>query len=544
MVSIFRWADEIPTDPDTGALAPAVYNRPRSITASAKRVSLKNSADIEKLTFRSKRVKWQADAWDYYDLIGEIKFAANLVSNVLSRINLYVGYVENTAQVPAHIRNSSASEYSEISEAVLQLLESNDDGTAGLLRMASLNLFIAGEYYLVKIPGNAFTKEPEKWEVHSVDEVVVEGTGDKADVYIRSAPDEDRKFWIKLPRDGYICRMWRKHPRYTSEADSSLKGVLDDCDDLLLYTRESRSVSKSRVASGILYIPSEISETSVPNSDADESSDGTDSNEPDLVDELADALIEPIGDDASIYSSVPYVLQGPADYADKIRYISLNRSIDPMYQQNIEFKLERILSSLDIPKDIAKGMSSVKYSNGVLIEESLYKSHIEPLILMITDIFTSGFLRPALIGNGVPEEIANKIVIWYDPSAITAKPSKSEAANFGITNQLISDSAWRSANGFSDSEGPSEVQTARDFLRSKLVLNDPQIVTQLLERALPELMADTRKNSLSNSDESSAGALNEVLGMTPEGVEYVSDDPAAEAATPAPAQEATGLIEP
>ena len=240
------------------------------------------------------------------------------------------------------------------------------------------------------------------------------------------------------------------------------------------------------------------------------------------------------------------MIQCPEDLGQKIRFISFDRNLDPMFQQNLEFKLERILSSLDIPKDIAKGMSSVKYSNGVIIEESLYKSHIEPLVLMIADIFTNGFLRPALIGNGVPEDVADKIVVWYDPSSITAKPSKSEAANFGIEKQLISDAAWRAANGFSDSDAPDENQIARDFLRSKLVLSDQELTQNLLEKVLPELMKASRDTSLGNSDPNSASALDEALGVTPEGVEYVSEDPQAEArqneATDATGGE--GLLEP
>lgn len=546
MARFFDWGNDVPRDEKTGALVPVPHNRPRALTASAQRISLKNTKDMEKLAQRKKRVKWQTDAFAYYDLIGEVKFAANLVANVISRINIYVGYVNDTARVPEHIKLSEdAKEYADTAEAILNLLESGDDGTSGLLRITALNLFVTGEFYLVKIPANSFSNSPEKWEVHSVDEIVVEGVGDNTDVYIKSSPDEDRKFWFKLPRNGYVCRMWRKHPQYTAEADSSMKGVLDDCDDLLLYTREGRSVSKSRISSGLLFLPDGLANSSVPDSDAEdgEESDGSDSNEPDIADEIAASLIEPIADDLSIYSASPLVIQGPEDLGSKIKYISFARPIDPMYQQNLEFKLERILSGLDIPKDIAKGMSSVKYSNATVIEDSLYKSHIEPLILMITDVLTNGFLRPALIGNGVPEEIARKIVVWFDPSAVLTKIPKSEAAQFGISNQLISDSAWRASNGFSDSDKPSEAQIARDLIRAKLVLSDPQMVENFLEMVLPELMKGSREASLGTSDPSSASALNEALGVTPEGIEYVSEDPQAEAsAQPTPG--ADGLLEP
>lgn len=506
------------------------YNTPRPIVASAARVNLKSAIDTEQLATRMRRVQWQSDAWDYYDAIGEIKFTANLVSNVLSRINIFVGLVDDSARIPNNIKYQDILDEADVNTAnnILGLLETGDGGTADLLRLAALNLFIAGEFYLVKMPGNSYTGVPEKWEIHSVDEIVTEGSGSKVDVYIRTSPEEKKEFWKKIPKNGYICRMWRKHPRYSAEADSSVRGILDDADDLLLYTREERAVSKSRIAAGILFIPDGLSDASTPDSDADDDSDGTDFDEYDIADDITDALVAPLGDESNVHSVAPLVIRGSDEVGEKIKYIAFNRPTDPMYHNKIQFKLDRILSALDIPKDIAGGLSNVKYSNGQIIEDSLYKSHIEPMVLMICDILTSGFLRPALIANGVPVDVANKLVVWYDPSSITSKPSKSEAANFGIENDLVSDYAWRAANGFAESDAPDEKQYARKILTSKLVLSDPALQANLLDLVLPTLMNASRETSLGNSDPASAGALGDALGAPGSPQEgMVVEDPAA-----------------
>lgn len=507
---------------------PAEYNKRRTLVASAARVNLKSAKDTDQLHERIRRVKWQSDAWEYFECVGELKFSANLVGNTVSRVNIYPGLVEDTSRVPDNIRDTDLDEeYVTTAENILSLLENGNGGSAELLRLAAINLFVTGEFYLVKMPGSPTLGIPESWEVRSVDEIVTEGTGTKMDVYIRSTPDQKKEYWTRIPKNGFICRMWRKHPRYAGEADSSVRGVLDDCDDLILYGREERAAAKSRIASGILFIPDGLSDASVPDSDVDDDSDGTDFEEYDIADDITDSLVAPLGDDSNVHSVAPLVIRGSDEIGEKIKYITFNRPTDPMYQNKMEFKLNRILSSLDIPKDMAGGLSNVKYSNGSIIEEQFFKAHVEPMMLMVSDLLTTGFFRPALIANGVPPEIANKMVVWYDPSAILAKPSKSEAANFGVENNIVSPSAWRTANGFAETDAPDEVDLARVLLVNKLVLSDAALQGNLLELALPNLMSKSREESLGNSDPASANDLSEALGMVPdEGI--ISEDPQAE----------------
>lgn len=650
-MNIFDW--ESRKDPETNAYLPAPYQSPRSLLASAQRIDISNPIHAEKFASSRKRTSWQKDAWDFYDLIGEIKFSANLVANVLSRINLYVAYITDTARVPSHIRQvDEASEYADLAENILALLETDDGGASNVLRLAALNMFVAGEFYLVKIPGETFLDGPS-FEIRSTDEVHIEGTGDKIQIFLKGSPNEDKKFWKALPQNSFICRMWRKHPRYTQDADSSVRGVLDDCDDLVVYSREARSISLSRIPAGLLFVPDSLQKSATPDSDEDDLSDGTDVQEYDLAQDITNAFIEPITDETNPHNSAPLVITGPAEAGKDIRYISTERTYDQMYQKNLEFKIERILSALDIPKDISKGLADVKYcasedteiftrtgwksydqltledevytlnhetgmgewqtptainvfavenepmlsldtrnhsslttsehmwptisketgertwttsydlteddliiiddnsteeihaetsslmlytgnvwcpttpnrtwfarrngksfftgnSNGTLIEESLYKSHIEPMTLLIVDALTTGFLRPALIGNGVPEDVAKRITIWYDPSSITAKPSKSEAANFGIENRLVSPSAWRAAHGFSETDAPDENWIAEELLVSKLAL-DPQLAQNLLKMVFPSLVEASREESFEQMDPESVDALGEAL---------------------------------
>lgn len=535
---------------DDGIILPGSYNTPRPLTASATKVDLKDKKEEERLKKRLDSAKWQREAWDYYDFIGEIKYSANLVANVLSRINIYVAYNEDSRRVPTPIADAEgAKEYAEVAEAILHFLESGDGGSSGLLRDAALNLFIAGEFYLVREPANFLKGIPEKWQIRSIDEIVVEAKGRSKGTYLKSSRSEERQDWIALPEGTFISRMWRRHPRYSAESDSSMLGILNDCDDLLLYSRESRAVSSSRIPAGLLFIPDGLDDSGVPDG-GDEDSDGSDDVQESLIDELLEAFTGPISDENHANTLLPLILRGNPEYADKIKHISLSKNVDPMFEKMVVSKLERILASIDIPKDIAKGMSSVKYSNGIIIEESLYKSHIEPLTLLIVDLLTNGFLRPALRAQGIPEDVISRIVVWYDPSAITAKPSKAEAASFGVEHDIISGKAWRAANGFSDTDAPDEKELSQKLVSQKLILNEV-MSEKLLAMMLPETMKEIRQDSMQTSNASDANALNDALGLDPEG-NLPTDMPAdaeigglVDGEIPqAPPQNATNLIEP
>lgn len=530
---------DLPEPEDEGnSFQPASYNTPRAITASAAKVDLKNKKEVDAIQKRRQTDKWQEEAWDYYDLIGEIKYSANIVANVLSRINLFPAYVENSGSIPSDldsVEDKLEEGYADDVHNALHLLESGNGGTSGLLRDAALNLFTVGECYLVREPARYSTGEPEKWQIRSIDEIT-STKGRNATVAIKPRRDSKPNDYIPLPKDGYISRLWKTHPRYADEADSSMRGLLDLCDELLLLGRTSRASAKSRLSSGMLFMPDGLSNATQSDSDDEEA---VDAEEPDsFEEELIDAMVTPIADEGSASAVVPLVVRGPEDLGDKIKYFKFERAIDPQIIQRAGSLLDRILSGLDIPKDMAAGLSNVKYSNGVIIEEQLYKIHVEPLILMIVDCLTVGFLRPAMRSLGYDEGTISRTVVWYDPSNITAKPSKAEAATTGYEIGAVSHETWRRANGFAESDAPSPEEVAQRLAKEKGLLSEA-LTEKLISMIIPDgIESATREAQLEESGES-AEALENALGSESESeVETPSSGPDTGEAPP------SGLLEP
>lgn len=496
----------------TGDLQPQQL---RPLTASAVRLNIKDQREIEAFRKRRASDRWQEEAFEYLDLIGEVKFAANIISNVISRVNLFAGYVADPSQVPSRIGSIDHldDDFKEKADAALWLLESCLGGSSGLLRKMSNNLFIAGECYLVREPARISVGEPPKWQVRSVDEMVVvtnpnKRAGAVPTVFaIRPRRDAGPKDYIVLPEDTFVARMWRPHPRFSDEADSSMRSVLDLCNDLLLATRMSSGAMKSRLNNGILFLPDSLAtEAATPDDmDSDEQV-----NEEQFEESLMDALIEPISDPTSANSVTPVIVRGPAETGTQIKHITLDRAFDNEIVKYMDKIIDRIVSGLDLPKEMITGMGTMRGSNAKIVEEEMFDSHIEPMVLLICDMLTAAFLRPALRALGFGEEIVQRAVVWYDPSAVTAKPSKAEAATQGYDKNIISGDAWRRAHGFGVGDAPTQLEVAQKLAVAKGLMSEP-LSEKLIQTLIPDLMGDLRKEQLAQSDPGSAQALDSAL---------------------------------
>jgi hypothetical protein len=509
-----KFFEKLPSS-TTGALSPAVaaYNTPRALTASATRVDMKNKKEIDAISKRRQQDKWQQEAWEYYDLIGEIKYVANLIASVTSRVNLYVGYVEKSSNAPSDISHVEKldAEFEQQAQDILYLLESGNGGTAGLLRNAALNMFITGECWLVNEPQRFSTGEPSKYQIRSVEEITATG-GRNAQVSIKPRRDAKPSEFIPLPTNGYASRIWRNHPRFSDEADSSLRGILDICDQLLLEDRASAAAAKSRMNAGILFVPDGLSNASESDSD---SVDGGEIIDESFEEELIAGLITPVEDVSSGATLIPTVIRGAQELGAQIRHITFERKADAAHNARADKLLDRILSGLDVPKDVAAGMSNVKYANAIVIEEQLYKAHIEPLVLLICDCLTIGFLRPALRKQGWDEDIVSRAVVWYDPSAITAKPSKAEAAVTLYGLKVLGAEAVLRSHGFTPADAPTELERVQRMAEERAMISDAMSET-LLNTIIPDdIKKEARDAALAMSDPASADALNTALGGDP-----------------------------
>lgn len=495
---------------------PQAFNTPRPLTAAAAQVQLNDKGEAAQFKARrqSASTAWQTEAWEYYDAIGEIKYAFNLVASVVSRIRLYAAAINNPYEAPSPIDSVSKIDpkLAAAAERALSRLDSAYGGQAGLLKDCALNLQVTGECYLVQVPERLGSGLPESWDVRSTDELQIDAKGNyiinpRRDIGggTSSMMSQGNVDVIKLPQSSFVGRIWRAHPRYSQEADSSLRGLLDLCAELLLLNRTFRATARSRLNAGALYLPDGLSVAASPDPDYPYDEDGNynenftaEEAADDFEDQLIDAMTTPIKDEDSASAVVPLIIRGPAELGDKIKQFKFERSFDPALGERSDRVLERIMQGLDVPKDVVTGLANVKYSNALQIDEALYKAHIEPLMLLIVDALTVMYLRPYLVANGYsPEEVKN-VCIWYDPSLVATRNDRATDADSGFEKMAVSFDTWRRAHGFSEADAPDPTELALRLVVQKGVIT-PEFTEAMLKSVAPELINKIRAQSQADS---------------------------------------------
>lgn len=242
---------------------PVPTSTPRAITAAGERLNLRSADQVMNLRNRA-YTAWQRDAWAYYDAIGEIKYGFGMVAAVMSRIRLYPaldidadGVPISTSNYKRRIVDQSTGEVQKdtlgeltlpeaITPEVLDYLEqivkdlfSGSGGISGFMRHYALNMSVAGECYLIKYKN--------KWMIRSTEELIAQPDGT---VVLRrqrvgnssSSANGTQDGDITLPKGTYIGRIWREHPRYSLEPESSMLGLREACDELITLQRYIRTI--------------------------------------------------------------------------------------------------------------------------------------------------------------------------------------------------------------------------------------------------------------------------------------------------------------
>lgn len=502
---------------------PVAYNSVRPLTAAAARVNLKDKTEVD--LFRSRQgsqiTAIQSAAWEYYDAISEIKYAFNLVSSVVSRIRLFVAVVEDPSSPPVPLDQSEIidPDLADAARRALDRLDSAFGGQAGLLRDAALNLGVAGECYLVQIPERPGQGLPETWDIRSVDELKVDAKG-KIAIYPRRDIKPGNgggtlpKGAIPLPDSAFMGRIWRPHPRFSEDPDTSMIGLLALCDELLLLDRTFRGSHRSRLNAGMLYIPDGLSTAAEADPDLFADYDDEQPTPEDTADEFQEQLIiamsTPIEDESSASSVVPLLVRGPAELGKDIKHVAFTRPFDEAMVARADRVLDRILQGLDVPKDTVTGLANVKYSNAVQIDESLYKAHIEPMLLLLADAFTTMYLRPTLLAAGWSQADVSRVAVWYDASAVATRNDRAADANSGYDKMAISGDTWRRAHGFGDQDAPTGTELVLRMLLDKGGL-DPALTEALLRVLAPDVIDAARGANQANSAAPIPGEAMDIL---------------------------------
>lgn len=415
----------------------------QAITASSRIYTAGPGAEkLRKVGQRSNDRQWQSEIWDFYDIVPEFRFGCDWVGNLLSRAKLYVAG-------PDGKRTDN--------KAALDALASLFDGPEGqeeMLRLLGVNFTAAGEAWIIGEEG----KNGDEWRVAAATEVYEEGQQLKVEGDV-------------LHPDALGIRLWKAHPRVSSQPNSPSRAVLPILNQLVTLSKVIDAQANSRLTgNGILFIPQEIELPAIPVTQNQGDGDQTSMQMMDASASITKRLIDiakiAMQDRDSAAAQIPLVLAAEGQYLEKIQHIDLWSEFDDKVHQYILDCVDRLAIGMDMPPEVIKGTGDMNHWGSWSVEEAAIKVHTEPLLGIITASLTTGYLRPFLEHEGVPD--FEHYSFEADTSALRLRPNRSKEALELYDRGALNRRTLLVENGFDPEVDLMDPREYREWLLQKI----------------------------------------------------------------------------
>lgn len=416
---------------------------------------------------------WQVRAWEYFDVVGELRFASQWISNALSRCTLQVRSLDTSDERSEPISLADVPGHDPRAQIPLDELFGGSLGHPEMLMRLATHLTVPGESYLIGFDDD---DNERRWLVASTDEIQRTGSG----LLKVRMPESDKLVTVPLER-ATVIRLWRPHARRAWEADSPVRAALPVLKELVDLTAHISATVESRLAgAGLLLLP-ESATLPAPLQER-----GEPLHEDPAMATLIDAMITPISDRDSAAAVVPIIVRIPDAATGKPQWMSFSTKLDERILDLRDASIRRFSAMVDIPAEVMTGIAEANRWNAWKVSEDAIKLHLEPLLGLICEALTTQYLWPALKALGV--ENAESYVIWYDATNLVQRPNRGPESQNLHEQILVKGSVVRKANGFTEDDAPDDAELEKVLLlRLAQKGIDPLLVQPYLQKLGIEL---------------------------------------------------------
>lgn len=452
----------------------------RVLRADGQRIDL-SKRDAGQMLAATKQ-GWQAQAFQYRDLIGELRFAVRLLAKSVARVRFYPAQIQPWPDDPVPLDGDEHDIDSQLAaDAVHNFgLLPVDNNPDGFIAKIVENLSIAGEVWV-------HLDAEQKVAVRSTSEVAVSLDGK---VVLKTLPTAVQGTQRTMnPDEEDLLRLWVPHPEWGQLADSPMRALLDVAEDVVLAGREQRAAARSRVAAnGILLMPSTLSLVRSRAED-DELDDSVTSSS--FMADFTAAMLAPIRDDGDAQAVVPIVIRGERDDLDGVKHLTLQRADAEQLISRQSAAILRLLKGLDIQPEQVEGLGDSSHWSAWLIEAQSVRHQVQPTAETVAACLHQAFLRPALLSlDHDPAEVA-RVTIAVDVSPLSENPNRGQDARDAHAALVISDEALRSALGFDDGDKPDDEEVIRRLASSgRLPVEITAAILGLQRQSRPVITVD------------------------------------------------------
>ena len=410
----------------------------RILTASAAKI---NPGMKEANKQRSE--SWQDGSFAVTKSVPELNYASRFYSRMLKRIRIY------PALRDAQDRTVAIEEGPPVD--ILDRIQDPGGGRSHILGSYGRLMFIAGEGYLF---GRELETDDERWSFVSSKEVSL------ADGKIIWKPTSTGEGKTYTATQAVIYRMWMSDPERSGDAESPMRAALEIAEELQLLSKAVRTTAITRMLTGILKVPAELSF----GSDDTGTEEDAESNPflRDLI-EWATGIVEAAG---SAEAAAPFIAEGAAEFLEQLQFMETHNSEKDYMEKDLRAEaINRLAMGLDLPPELLKGMADANHWGARQIMHDAWKSHGSGIAEQFCDDLSEAYLRPALKEAGF--EDWQKVVVEYDDSQVVITPDRSDDAHKVFNNGGLSFKGYRKQTGTPEELAPDD-EEFRVFLAIRM----------------------------------------------------------------------------
>lgn len=409
---------------------------------------------IDRLAKKPTTDRWQTEAWELYDEIGELRFIGDRQARGVSQVELFIGKAEGASATPVRSDDPLAVELQTV-------LFGSKAATEQFLYRAAQQLIFNGD--------SVFHCKQDGGRIATYARSVSEIQGRPGDWSFSDGINPPEK----VGADEVVIRCWRPHPQWYGRATAPVRAVLPVARELRGLTQFVSAQIDSRLAgAGILLVPQEIESMWTAQQEL------ADGEEPmTFAEELTEYFLTPIKDRDSAAAVVPFMATLPADMIDKVKHLSFSTPLDEHLADMRDEAIRRVGLGMDSDPSVLLGQDAGSHWSAWAVDANEIRFGVEPHAALICHALTVGLLRPLLEQRGADD--VEDWQVWYDATLLIVRDDRSKDAQALFDKKALGAAALRRENGFDDTDAPDDDETTRDVLLG-LVSSRPDWADKIL----------------------------------------------------------------
>lgn len=466
--------------------------------------------------------QWQAKAWDYYEVIPEVRQVVEHRANAISKVLIQVAQMGEDGK-PEVAADQRADEF-------LDWLYGGREHHGTHLTLLTQQLTVAGESYLVIVDPQrdiaGQDNDVTRWFTLAPDSIDTTYMGGASGYVTIKDPETglDRRFYTSQDPDQpgvRVIRIWKPHPRRQWEADSPMRGAISILSTISHLNASIKSAAKSRLIGGGIYpIPLEA-QLPQPTDQDPAGTTPVDKFRSDIHEGAAIAIRDP----ESAAAQLPLFVHVPADAIKAMlpKPIDFSTTFDERLPELLDKALYRFAQGMPTPTgkiDTSEGNQNHWNKWGDREEE--LQVDIMPLTSLELGALTAHILQP-LLGDG--------FFLKPDYTELVTRPDRTPEAIELYTAEIITLPEAREMSGFPEQFDAQLLKQVENQQKPALKVtservnnrNDPPerqpvrdepgefsaavVVDNLLVR---DLLRETGKRMLTSAPRSVRGAMTKV----------------------------------